>query len=139
MSLESAQQSPRVTSFLIKDILASNEDDRTSEATLYGESISLQASLSNSLTERAQNSLKPFPFSDSRIEFGQVNGELDSVHNDTSKTKPQQNPGTNQFEHHILTGKFGLVQVPLFCKLNSLSFGYQMYPSFQINRTGPTM
>lgn len=111
MSLESAQQSPRVTSFLIKDILASNEDDRTSEATLYEDSISLQASLSNTLTERAQNSPKPFPFSDSRIGFGEVNSvsEHDSVRKDSSKTKPQQNRGTNQFEHHILTGKFGLV------------------------------
>ena len=102
MSLESAKRSPRVTSFLIKDILASREEDNTSETTLYEDSISLQASQSR----RGQNLPKPFPFSDSRIGFGQVTGGHE-VHKDRSNIKPQQNPSTTQFEHHVSTGKFG--------------------------------
>lgn len=107
MSLESAQRTPRVTSFLIKDILAPREEDNTSETTLYEDSISLKAPHSSALKERGQNSPKPFPFSDSRIGFGQVTGVRD-VHKDRSNTKPHQNPNTTQFEHHVSSGKFSL-------------------------------
>ncbi len=110
MSLESAQRSPRLTSFLIKDILASNEEKNTSETVLYEDSLSSASSHSSALTESELDSPNPFPFSDSCIGFSQTIGghEEHRVLKDSSESSSEQNPTRARFEPYVSTGKFAL-------------------------------
>ena len=106
MSLESTQ--PRhITSFLIKDILASNEESNISETALYKDSLSSKIHHTSSVEDSEQDSSRPFPFSDSRIRFGQPTGgyEVHRFHKDRSESKFEQDSTGIRFEHHVSTGK----------------------------------
>ncbi|CAB3976806.1 homeobox MSX-1, partial [Paramuricea clavata] len=101
MSLKGAQQSPRLTSFLIKDILASNEDENASETAVYEDSISSESSHSSVLAESEQDSPKPFPFSDSRNGFDETGSGHDDGFDETHSGHESHNDWSeNRFEHY---------------------------------------
>ena len=103
MSLENEQQSPRLTSFLIKDILASNEQ-KSSETVLYEDSLS-ESSPSSSATESELDSPNPFPFSDSFIGFNHTSRghEESKAHKDRFESKSEENP--IRLDHLVSSGK----------------------------------
>ena len=105
MSSENEQQSPRLTSFLIKDILPSNEQTESSETVLYEDSLSSsESSTSSAVTEIELDSPNPFPFSDSFIGFNQTNkGHKETkAHKNRFESKSQENP--IRFDHLASSG-----------------------------------
>ena len=101
MSLENEEQSPRLTSFLIKDILASNEQ-QPSETVLYEDSLSSsESSTSSAVTESELDSPNPFPFSDSFIGFNQISrGHKETkAHKDRLESKSEEN--AIRFDHLV--------------------------------------
>jgi hypothetical protein len=116
MSLRNEQQSARLTSFLIKDILASNEQE-SSDRVLYEDSLSSSEEGSPEctvVTEGEQDLQTPFPFSESFIGFNQscIGGDKESrVHKDRFESKTEENPNRPRFDHLVSSGKFDVYSI----------------------------
>lgn len=132
MSLNNAQaqeRNPRLTSFFIKDILASNEHEHSYGNTLSEEFSSSDGSQSNPRMESEQDVSKRFAFPDSCAGHSQKTSaigheESTRLHQDRSVTTSEKNPPRNRFEQNASTGKFArvLCKKELFTYLYTVSY-----------------
>ena len=118
-SEQARQQSPGVTSFFIKDILASNKVQKTSETTLCKDRLSSEGFPSCPVAEGDQDSTKLFTFPHSRVELDQrsASQEENRLQKDISDLKAVQNPRRVELAQHAHTGKYkALISLEIFPK-----------------------